>query len=29
MEAKSFSFLAIAGKTELHLEERRKGFIGS
>jgi hypothetical protein len=29
MEAKSFSFLAIAGKIELHLEERRKGFVGS
>ena len=29
VEAKSFSFSAIAGKTELHLEERRKGFVGS
>ena len=29
VEVKSFSFSAIAGKTELYLEERRKGFIGS
>jgi hypothetical protein len=27
--AKSFSFSIIAGKTELHLEERRQGFVGS
>ena len=29
VEAKSFSFLAFPGKTEMRLEERRKGFIGS
>jgi hypothetical protein len=29
VEAKSFSFSAIVGKIELHLEERRKGFVGS
>jgi hypothetical protein len=29
VEAKSFSFTALAGKTELRLEERRKGFVGS
>jgi hypothetical protein len=29
VEAKSFSFSAIAGKTKLHLEEIRKGIVGS
>jgi hypothetical protein len=29
VEAKSFSFSPIAGKTKLHLEEMRKGFVGS
>jgi hypothetical protein len=29
VEAKIFSFSALAGKSELRLEERRKGFIGS
>jgi hypothetical protein len=29
VEAKSFSFSALAVKTELRLEERRKGFVGS
>jgi hypothetical protein len=28
VEAKAFSFLAKAGKSELHLEGRRKGFVG-
>jgi hypothetical protein len=28
MEAKAFSFLTKAGKSELRLEERRKGFVG-
>ena len=28
-KAKSFSFSALAGKIELRLEERRKGFVGS
>jgi hypothetical protein len=28
VEAKSFSFSVIAGKTELRLKERRKGFVG-
>jgi hypothetical protein len=29
VEAKSFSFSTIASKTEMRLEERRKGFVGS
>ena len=28
MEGKAFSFLTKAGKLELRLEERRKGFVG-